>query len=275
MTDLLAQPDPVRRLVAAYAALPEVRAIGLAGSSANGAADADSDIDVYIFQSAVIIADVRQRIARTMGAPAHDLQWIGLDPGADEFHDGPTGVPMDLLLWDLGWLSDRVAANTERHQAELGYSTALWHTAARMQVLHDPSGDLAALIARASVPYPDALRREVITRNTDVLRRTQASYRRQLEKAIARDDLVSINHRVAAFIASAMDVVFAANRALHPGEKRLLALIERDRLRTPEGYRAKVEAFVRAASDAHPELPARADDLGEAVERFAAAELER
>ncbi len=49
-----------------------------------------------------------------------------------------------------------------------------------------------------------------------------ASYYEQIKKALTRNDFVSVNHRISAFLASYFDVIFALNETLHPGEKRLM-----------------------------------------------------
>ena len=46
---------------------------------------------------------------------------------------------------------------------------------------------------------------------------------KQIEKALKRQDLLSINHRSSEFFASYFDLLFALNEQTHPGEKRMLA----------------------------------------------------
>src|SRR5260370_24814407 len=54
----------------------------------------------------------------------------------------------------------------------------------------------------------------------------QSCYLAQMKAAIARGVWMSLNHRVAVWIASYTDVLFAMNRRYHPGEKRLLMYMQ-------------------------------------------------
>jgi hypothetical protein len=74
--------------------------------------------------------------------------------------------------------------------------------------------------------YPERLARAVVQKNLPVLGAIISSYEQQIQAAFLRQDLVSLNHRVTAWLPSYFDILFAANRQFHPGEKRLLALVE-------------------------------------------------
>jgi hypothetical protein len=54
----------------------------------------------------------------------------------------------------------------------------------------------------------------------------QFCYLKQITTSIVRHDPVSLNHRIAAWLASYFDILFAINCRLHPGEKRLLTYAE-------------------------------------------------
>ncbi len=77
------------------------------------------------------------------------------------------------------------------------------------------------------------------------MRSVISSYTDQIEKALKRSDLLSLNHRLAALFASYFDVLFALNRTPHPGEKRLLAYASRC-VALPENMVTDVEAVLRA-----------------------------
>ena len=67
-----------------------------------------------------------------------------------------------------------------------------------------------------------------------------ASYYEQIEKAIKRNDIISINHRISAFLASYFDVIFAINELLHPGEKRLINFAKCNCKRLPADFEKKI-----------------------------------
>jgi hypothetical protein len=74
--------------------------------------------------------------------------------------------------------------------------------------------------------YPQQLARAVVQRSLPVLGAIISSYKPQIQAAFLRQDLVSLNHPVAAWLSSYFDILFAANRRFHPGEKRLLVHAE-------------------------------------------------
>jgi hypothetical protein len=118
------------------------------------------------------------------------------------------------------------------------------------QALFDRDGWFASLQARARQPYPDGLRRAIIAKNHPILRRTLSSYMQQLELAIQRDDHHSVNHRVAALLASYFDILFALNRQPHPGEKRLVSYAEALCPLRPPALAQQVEAVAAAVAPA-------------------------
>jgi len=104
------------------------------------------------------------------------------------------------------------------------------------------------LQTKANQPYPEKLRQDIIFKNHSALRNIIPSYHYQLKKAVKRNDLVSVNHRVAGLIASYFDVLFALNRETHPGEKRLLAKANQLAL-VPVKMADEVTAVLQARGD--------------------------
>ena len=211
-----------RALAERYGALPEVSAVVLAGSHAGGAADTTSDIDLYVYYITEVPLAARRAIAAARGAEI-ELDNRAFEPG-DAWVEAASGLAVDVTFRHTGWIEGTLDWVLNRHEASVGYSTCIWANVLASRILVDRDGWFAALQTSADVPYPEPLRRAIVAKNHPLLRRAHFSYLHQLEKAVARQDLVSVNHRVAGLLASYFDILFALNRLPHPGEKRLVAL---------------------------------------------------
>ena len=258
-----------RRLARAYAQLPGVRAVAMGGSQATELAAVGSDVDLYVY--AVPEPGLEAR-AEVMGESARrELGNRCFEPG-DEWLDPGTGIHVDAMFRAPAFVEADLDRLLVRHEARVGCSTAFWHGLVHSVALHDPTGWYAALQERARTPYPEPLVRAVVALNQPLLRSNLSSFLAQLDRAAARGDAVSVNHRTAAFLASFFDVLFAVNRIPHPGEKRLLAIAEARCPRRPPELSTLVHALVAAAGRADREVVRCADALGEELDRLLAAE---
>jgi len=163
------------------------------------------------------------------------------EPG-DEWSDPSTGTQIDIMYRSPEWIEEQLNRVLSRHEAALGYTTCFWYNVVHSEALFDPRSWYQELQNRGRVAYPEGLRRAIVMKNWPVLRRNHSSYRHQIEVALNRGDIVSVQHRVTAFLASFFDIWFALERKPHPGEKRLLSHL-------PEPW----GSLVRALTEASPE----------------------
>lgn len=201
------------------AALPEVEAIALGGSRAGSDYDEKSDYDLYVYCTGIPDAAVRSQLLEK----CCDHMEIG--NAFWELEDDCTlknGVDIDILYRNTESFSKMIYDVVEAHTAYNGYTTCMWHNLLHSRVLYDKNGALARLQDRYRVPYPDELRRNIIHKNLRLLTGNLPSYDLQIKKAVGRKDMVSVNHRTAAFLESYFDIIFALNRLTHPGEKRMV-----------------------------------------------------
>jgi len=204
---------------------------------------------------------VRQAIVAEHGGVAR-ADWAADYWGpADQFISATTGHEIDLVTFDAAWMEAQLRRVLIDHAPSLGYTTALWHAVRVSRPLADPAGWFAGLQALAAVDYPEPLRRAIVAYNRPVLGDMLTSYRAQLAKALDRGDLVSVNHRLAALLASLFDIVFAVNRVPHPGEKRILAHLAARCPSRPEGLAGDVAALLAAGGTAAPATLAHLDRL--------------
>jgi hypothetical protein len=253
-----------QELAEAYARLEAVQAVAWGGSQHNHTADAGSDIDLYVYADGQIDLDARRAIAHARGERIEvgNTFW----EQGDEWDERASGIHIDIMFRDMGWVSDELARVFVRHEASIGYSTAVWHNVLTSEALFDRAGVFGRLQALARQPYPEALRQAIIARNTPLLRKAHGAFLGQIAKAAKRDDVVSLNHRVAALLASYFDILFALNRKPHPGEKRLLVLAARDCPVRPPHMDEQVRALLAAAGTSSDAAVVCASGLVEDIE---------
>lgn len=217
---------------------PQVEAIALGGSRATGAYDEQSDYDVYLYCTEPVPQDLRRDVlsqyCSTMEIGNH--YWENEDNCT--FNDG---IDVDILYRNLDDFAQDVASVVETCAPRNGYTTCMWHNLRTCTILFDPNGRLTQIKTRFDVDYPQALQRAIITRNMALLHGALPSYDAQIHKAASRNDLVSVNHRVAAFLESYFDVIFALNKQTHPGEKRQVAIAKQQCATLPKDFEKNLQ----------------------------------
>lgn len=220
-------------LFAELSALPQVEAIALGGSRAGVHFDEKSDYDVYLYCTGPVPEEVRREIL------SRYCSYMEIGNHFWEYEDNCTlndGIDIDILYRNLEDFTRDVADVVEACHGRNGYTTCMWHNLRTCKILYDENGHLAAAKQRFDVPYPEALRQDILTRNWKLLRAAMPAYELQIQKAVKRGDLVSVNHRVSAFLESYFDLLFALNRQTHPGEKRLVKLCRESCSLLPENF---------------------------------------
>lgn len=252
----------VEQLFKELSELPEVEAIALGGSRAGKNYDEKSDYDVYLYCKSDVPEDIRTRILSKY------CSRMEIGNHFWEYEDNCTlndGVDIDILYRNLDDFTNDVASVVESFRAGNGYTTCMWHNLRTCKVIYDRDGRLDEAKKRFDVPYPQQLKQNIIDRNMQLLHTAMPAYELQIAKAVKRNDLVSINHRVAAFMESYFDVIFALNELTHPGEKRLVQLCKENCRILPANFEENLnKLFV----DLYVHKDVAAEDLANIIERL-------
>lgn len=135
----------------------------------------------------------------------------------------------------------------------------MWHNLITSQILFDRNGAFSALQEKYRIPYPQQLKKNIISKNMSLLNGMLPSFDTQIKKAVRRQDLVSVNHRVTEFLASYFDVIFALNEMTHPGEKRMQSICARECRLLPKDFDANLDRLF--AGMFHSDISSVIDDM--------------
>lgn len=215
----------VNKLFEELKKLPEVSAIALGGSRAGSNYDEKSDYDIYLYIDCPIDIEVRKEILSKY------CKVLELGNSFWEYEDNcilNNDIDIDILYRNLDDFTKGLEYVVEQHNPYNGYTTCMWHNLLNCKVIYDKDNKLTETIERFNIPYPKELKENIISRNMKLLNDALPAYYLQIKKAIKRNDLVSINHRISAFLESYFDIVLAVNELTHPGEKRLISLCKQN-----------------------------------------------
>ena len=211
----------VNKLFEELGSLSQVEAVALGGSRATGRNDEKSDYDVYVYITSSIDENVRRNILEKY------CRYMEIGNSFWELEDDVTlndGIDMDIIYRNMQDFEDMVSSVVIDCVPCNGYTTCMWHNLITAKIVIDKNGKLSALQEKYRIPYPKKLKENIISNNLKLLSGMLPSFDMQIKKAENRGDLVSVNHRVAEFLASYFDIIFALNEMTHPGEKRMQSI---------------------------------------------------
>ncbi|WP_078379945.1 nucleotidyltransferase domain-containing protein [Sutcliffiella halmapala] len=211
-------------IVAEFSQLEEVEAILLAGSHTTNTQDENSDYDLYIYLNREVPIIKREEIIRKFCdyIEINNQFWETEDDGI--LRDG--NIPIEIIYRGLDGIDAQLERTVINCQADIGYTTCFWSNFQTSVILYDKNKKAEKLQQKYKVNYPEALKLNIVRKNYPLLRKQMPSFYFQIEKAIKRKDYVSINHRIAALLASYFDILFAINEMPHPGEKKLVEILK-------------------------------------------------
>lgn len=227
----------IEHLFTELSELEQIEALALGGSRAGINHDDKSDYDIYAYCNSPISEDLRMKILNKY------CSTIEIGNNYWEYEDNCTlnnGINIDIIYRNLDDFLKGISDVAENFQAHNGYTTCMWHNLINCKIIHDKNGKLLQAKKRFDIPYPDILKENIIKRNMNLLCDTLPSYLSQIEKAVLRNDKVSIMHRTTAFLESYFDIIFAMNKLTHPGEKRLIELCKQRCTTLPSNFESNL-----------------------------------
>lgn len=231
----------IRSLASRFARLDHCSALAISGSKTSPVNDDMSDWDLYIYSTRRITPDERKAVLEDMFDSIRvDMSFF--EEGDEAVRDG---IAFDLMYRDTSFVEEQIDRVWRRHCTSLGYTTCFLYNLKTSRFIFDKTG-LAGLVAELDGPYPDELAQRIIEDNARMTSGDgEATWMKQISWAERRGDIVSRNHRLAALMASYFDMLFAFNRVLHPGEKKLMKYAHLLCHRLPESFDEDIDRVYR------------------------------
>jgi len=219
-----------------------IQALVLGGSRTTERADEKSDYDFYLYSENGIDQNDRHKILSKY------CKYFEIGNSYWELEDNGQlicGIDFDIIYRNTGQFVKTVADVVEGYNANNGFTTCLWHNVLNSKIIFDKDDIFKKIKERFSVPYPQKLKDNIIKRNMALLSDSVVSYDKQIKKSIYRKDLINLNNRISAFLASYFDIIFAINELPNPGEKRIMEICLNKCNILPNGFEENVNSLIQ------------------------------
>lgn len=221
----------------------DIDALVLAGSKMGLINDEMSDYDIYVYSKDKVNIETRKKFARKYEAYC--------ELGNDYFEYGDEFIIKDEIYFDFMYRNLSFAENEINYvwrecNSKIGYTTAFLYNIKNSKILYDKDSKFKNLQNELiNNEYPDKLKENIIKRNLAVMKdKKTSSFFEQLEKAVKRNDIVSVSHRLTALLSSYFDILFALNKELHPGEKKLIKYAYKLCKKLPENFESDLNNII-------------------------------
>lgn len=231
--------ENIKGIIEELSAHKHIVAITLGGSRASGNNDAKSDYDVYVYFDEKVDSKFRLRVLKKYCKH--------MEIAVDFFEEEDdcilnNGIVIELIYRNINDTKNNVHNIMKNSNASLGYTTCVLDNLVTAKILYEDNNVYSNLIK--CISYSDELRNSIIKKNMEMLHGVIASYDAQIIKAYQRKDMISVNHRIAAYLASYFDVLFAINKVYHPGEKRLIELAKKKCKKLPIDFETDINKLL-------------------------------
>lgn len=220
-----------------------IDAIVLSGSQTSLINDNMSDYDIYVYSKEKVNIEMREKFAKKYS--------INYELGNNYFEYGDeiilkeNNICLDFMYRDISYIENEIDYVWRKCNSKIGYTTAFLYNIKNSRILYESNGYFRNFQKELNKDYPKQLKYNIIEKNYNVMYAKQsASFYEQLKNAIKRKDIVSINHRTSAILASYFDILFAINEELHVGEKKLIDYAKKLCSKLPNNFDKDIEDII-------------------------------
>jgi predicted nucleotidyltransferase len=211
----------IAKIVEKMKEFEEVEAIVLGGSRATEVFDEHSDYDFYVYLKKPLDEQKRREVLEPY------VKYMEFSNSFWELEDDGVlvnGTEIELIYRTIETF-DKILENVFiKGNVSIGYTTCFVDNLLHSKIIFDKDNRFKKLQDKYRLILNDWDFSSIIYHNFPIMMDHMPSLYYQVEKAIKRNDIYAINHRSTAFFESYFDILFAINKTLHPGEKRIMEI---------------------------------------------------